>query len=377
MVKLKNKILKTIGNNKDVENTLNELSVYQNNIIKNYNNPVFSNEDKNKLLNFYSNIEDLGKSLYRYNILKQNNITKEAEIEKGNIENLLLKGYISNKKYVWHSEMGEHTCEVCADLDGQEFDSYEEVPQRPHPNCKCTVEIVESASAKGGDSEPSKDDEPCDLIEDIDTLIGELEETQQSINALIEDAQSDLQDLENDLNRVQNLINDADETLIALSEEYGKHLPGCENNVDKDYAYMYEKRDILVNLSKDIQNLFSPYRNFIETCNIFISNYLELLYHAYMLKEFEMDKYYHSKANCEATQKMGMLGNLYATILSDSKEWYDQYTYVHTHKVSVEEAIADSERDQVANRLGRERGRKYPNCDCSILMSDLKPKYKK
>lgn len=39
--------------------------------------------------------------------------------------------------------------------------------------------------------------------------------------------------------------------------------------------------------------------------------------------------------------------------------------------------IADSERDQVANRLGRERGRKYPYCDCSILMYDLLPDYKK
>lgn len=48
-----------------------------------------------------------------------------------------------------------------------------------------------------------------------------------------------------------------------------------------------------------------------------------------------------------------------------------------SHKVTIEEAIADSERDQAANRLGRERGRKYPYCDCSILMHDLLPDYKK
>lgn len=29
------------------------------------------------------------------------------------------------------------------DLDGEEFDFYEEVPSRPHPNCKCTIEIIE------------------------------------------------------------------------------------------------------------------------------------------------------------------------------------------------------------------------------------------
>lgn len=92
-----------------------------------------------------------------------------------------------------------------------------------------------------------------------------------------------------------------------------------------------------------------------------------------------MDKYYHSKANCEATQEMGIIGEKYATLLSDFKEEVDQFNnfYAKSHKVSIEEAIADSERDQAANRLGRERGRKYPNCKCSILMRDLLPDYKK
>lgn len=53
------------------------------------------------------------------------------------------------------------------------------------------------------------------------------------------------------------------------------------------------------------------------------------------------------------------------------------HSYAKSHKVTIEEAIADSERDQVANRLGRERGRKYPNCKCDELMSDLKPKHRK
>ena len=64
---------------------------------------------------------------------------------------------------------------------------------------------------------------------------------------------------------------------------------------------------------------------------------------------------------------------------SDFKEKFDQWNnvYAKSHKVSIEEAIADSEQDQIANRLGRERGRRYPNCDCSTLMYDLLPNYKK
>ena len=72
-------------------------------------------------------------------------------------------------------------------------------------------------------------------------------------------------------------------------------------------------------------------------------------------------------------------GEKSAMFLSDQKEKFDQWNniYAKSHKISIEEAIADSERDQVANRLGRERGRKYPYCDCSILMHDLLPNYKK
>ena len=53
----------------------------------------------------------------------------------------------------------EHTCDVCADIDGQEFDYYDEVPERPHPNCKCYVEIVEYED-ENSSPEPSEDEEP-------------------------------------------------------------------------------------------------------------------------------------------------------------------------------------------------------------------------
>lgn len=132
-------------------------------------------------------------------------------------------------------------------------------------------------------------------------------------------------------------------------------------------------------LLHDVLGLLNPIGAFLNTLRIFISNYVELLYHAYHLREFEMDKYYHSKANCEATQEMGIIGEKSAIFLSDQKEKFDQWNnvYAKSHKVTIEEAIADSERDQVANRLGRERGRNYPYCNCSILMYDLLPDYKK
>lgn len=358
-----------------MEETFDSLSTSQENLLKNHSNPVFSNKDKNKILKQYTNLQKLGKALYRYNALKENDY--DAEGEKSDIETTVLKGGISYYKYVWHSENGEHTCDKCKALDGKIFDFYDEVPERPHPNCRCTVKVVEEDEPKPQTS--NDDEEPCDTINEIEAMISGIEGNIKETENLLSEVEIDVQDLENDVLRVQNLIQDANNTLEDLSKEYGKHLPNCENNVDNDYTYMYAKRAEWQILLRDVLGLLNPIVAFLNTLRIFISNYIELLYHAYHLREFEMDKYYHSKANCEATQEMGIIGEKSAIFLSDQKEKFDQWhnMYARSHKVTVEEAIADSERDQVANRLGRERGRKYPYCDCSILMNDLLPDYKK
>ena len=156
MTNLKNKILNALNNNKQLEPTLNNLVKLQDNLLKNYSNPAFNEKDRDKLLKSYINLQNLGESLYRYNTLQEHNYTNEAQAERNNIEDIVLKGGISYCKYVWHSENGENTCDECLDLDGQVFDYYDDVSKRPHPNCKCYVEIVE------GEIEPEDKDSEKD-----------------------------------------------------------------------------------------------------------------------------------------------------------------------------------------------------------------------
>lgn len=63
----------------------------------------------------------------------------------------VLKGGVVYYHYVWHSENGENTCDECKKLDGQVFEMDEEIPERPHPNCRCTVEIVEGEIETDGE----------------------------------------------------------------------------------------------------------------------------------------------------------------------------------------------------------------------------------
>lgn len=164
MPNLKNIILKELRRGNSIDKAFECLSNSQENLLKNHANPVFNTGDKNKILQKYSVLQNIGKSLYRYNMLNENDNAETAEQEKDNIENIVLKGGISYYKYRWHSENGEHTCDLCKSLDGKVFDFYDEVPQRPHPNCRCTVEIIEEDEDTNSDTESDENTEDKIII---------------------------------------------------------------------------------------------------------------------------------------------------------------------------------------------------------------------
>ncbi len=282
----------------------------------------------------------------------------------------VLKGGISYSKYVWHASYG--SCEVCQELDGKEYEYEGSIPDQPHPNCKCYIEVIENGGGNGGD------DVPCDCVEQLNIIIVTLEEIIGDAESLSDEMQIENQNLEKAVSNVENIIIEFGEHLNNLREEYGQHTVSCEDNIDSLYDEILAKKDKLENLLQEIEELFESLIAHTQAIYFFISNYVALLYEAYALKETGMDKFRHSVANCQSAQ-LGELGEKSATALSDFKEEYDQYQsiYARTHKVSEEEALADSERDQIANRLGRERGRNNPTCDCHILMQDLKPQKRK
>ena len=102
MANLKEKILQSLKSTKQVETTLNTIAESQENLLKNYSNPVFNKKDKNKILRSYSDLQNIDKSLYRYGALMDNNYFADAQAEKGNIESKVLKG----GNYSWIRKRG-------------------------------------------------------------------------------------------------------------------------------------------------------------------------------------------------------------------------------------------------------------------------------
>ncbi len=117
--------------------------------------------------------------------------------------NFTLKGHVSyaaKRKYKWITEFGENTCEKCAALNGKEFEE-NEVPPRPHPNCKCRVEEISVV-----DEIEAEINEYREEIEQLklqaNELLGDTSVLREQIEKLMkENKDTELNTLENKLTR--------------------------------------------------------------------------------------------------------------------------------------------------------------------------------
>ena len=66
--------------------------------------------------------------------------TSKGLLSKYDKKQQTLKGRVANEKYIWHSE--PNACDTCKSLDRTIYDDEYDIPDKPHPNCKCTVETV-------------------------------------------------------------------------------------------------------------------------------------------------------------------------------------------------------------------------------------------
>lgn len=80
------------------------------------------------------------------------------------------------------------------------------------------------------------------------------------------------------------------------------------------------------------------------------------------------DKYFHSKANCEAAQ-YGLTGAETARKLSNLREAVDLPKNIFIKKYTPAVTTVDYFEDQAANIYGRTQGLKNPNVSCKILLN--------
>lgn len=201
----------------------------------------------------YNKLSDIEHSLYRYNNFVKNGMQNYAEKEAKNLMNLsdenatVLEGGISNIKYIWCTE--PNACEKCQELDGTEYNSKEDIPEKPHPNCKCYIEEVVD----------EKNDKACEYCV---SALEKFEEVLINAKTILDNAYSILNEF------------------ISFAES-------------KISLIAYEKINYVIDSLSQIIGAFQD----------FISNYQELLELNKEKYHEGSPEYFHQKANCQAAQR--------------------------------------------------------------------------
>lgn len=259
----------------------------------------------------YNKLSEIEHSLYRYNTFITGNLTKEADreaqrlsgmVKKLNDENIVLEGGINNSKYVWHTE--PNACKICQELDGTVYYTKEDIPEKPHPNCKCTIEEI------------LMDEEACDCYLFFDNIDSVLQEA--------EDLQANIINEQQDISRIQA-------------------------------EYSNSHSDLIQGMINDLVSLEDPLNTLFQTVSIFLVNYHQMR----EANTIGADKYFHARANCEAAQK-GIVGEMIAKAIGDLREFLDSFKNIYIKKYTLEESLKDIQEDLEANQEGRDLGRKYP-----------------
>lgn len=306
MKHLENSLICSVNSEKNIDKILEKLKTYQKNLLKNYSNPVFSKKSKHNILNTYFQLSDFGKNLYKYNLLKLNglNVAEDADSSVP-----ILKGRISNTEYVWHSERDKKTCQKCLELDGTKYDFFEEVPERPHPNCKCYVEEREK-------------EEECNCYEILEAF-------------------------DNFIEQIDTL-----KTVVEIKISYWlEQIP---------YDFSIKAGELgqlilteLTQLDNWIGDLSSEFKNSRD--EIFINS----------------DKYYHTKAFCKVAQRENEYYDFLALKVGQFREFCQYIQHIVTLEQTYEEAKADKNADNEANENGIRLGKEYPNKDCGEILDKI------
>lgn len=246
-----------------------------------------------------------------------------------------LKGGISNNVYIWHSS--DNACPKCQSLDGEKFENIDDIPDRPHPNCKCYIETVI--------------DDECGCHEQINNIIDDVEEMEGDILSGLDEMEAAQQEVQSIYVEYYSLK----EELDFMKEELEACGPDCK----------------AVEASKKTRD-FSKIEGFLDSAMYFIVKHIDSGRTAYELfrenkrlmienRDGSRDKFYHAKSNCEASE-LGFWEGWWSLQFSILKEVMDFVKKVGFQKQNAMVIFKDCLEDINADIYGIEQAKKHGSC---------------
>ena len=265
----------------------------------------------------------------------------------------VLKGGITytegDFEYIWHTEDG--ACEKCQALNGLTFKNTDEIPNKPHPNCRCWVEASDGKDKNYPDfQEPPEDDELCNCWDKIQEIMDEIEELDGDIKSNIEEVVAIQDELNIEIGNIEALIN----KILSLNSNYNF----------KTLKYLKITGNIAI-----IATLITKGLNAYKVFNDYKENMINKIGR-------HNDKYWHTKAICDVS-KQGIIDAGYATLLSVAKEIYDYYRKTQKLHMDSKSVIEDCKQDLYVDWEGIKQGLKGGVCEIKAIEMEEKFRYNK
>lgn len=332
---------------------------------------ILKQDLSNKSIITYNKLNEIDHSLYRYEQLSKAGLKNEAKAEKTRANNLInnfnssengepLNGYISNTKYIWIAS--SNSCEACQELDGTEYDSIDDIPDKPHANCNCYIEEV---AENDGDA----DEEMCDGVKEVEQNLEDADEASGEIESINEDSEINGDEIISLVDEIQSFsekVEDAREELIEMIEssefaqEFTATFSGLLTPIDISMALTLGQ-DVLYVVNEVIASyqIFEDYKD-----------QLQVLRDAGLCDECT-DKFYHANANYDCT-KRSEVGEITAKILSVLKEIWDLIDKISHKKMTAQKAWDDSMGDLKADWYGIQKAKEQMNSEKDLKMSEIR-----
>lgn len=259
-------------------------------------------------------------------------MTKET-LKNGN-------NYTKNKTiYIWHSS--DKSCEKCQALNNKKFSSIDEIPDLPHPNCRCWVETIENKE---------DDNDVCACWNKIEELLDKAQEIDGDCNSLNDELIAYKNDIDAEILNFKEKENEL-ENLIARTGEITGAASFIDNYPSKSYSQLYQTGYEAIDF---IEAGFKVY-------DTFKSNLEESI-----LEAGKRDKYYHSKANCESAE-LGAIEAMFTVVFSLGKELYDIILKVGFKHQDFLKVVKDCWQDLEADFMGIKKAKEAGECKIKVL----------
>lgn len=250
----------TNGNTNNIDEIFSELKSEQQALL-NYLDNENDTTIRNSFMSQYNKIQDLGEALYKYEQLIKNNLIDEANETANEIIRLLNSCIVF---YKWKTE--PHACERCQLLDGMTYYSAEDIPQRPHPNCKCKVVITKTDSntpyevslALNRKIEPENTIQVNMITPDKSSNIMPVKTSETEINNEAEELSKQLTANLQQAQTQKQIIENIEQKVNSLTPEQQAKLAETTKELEKITKFLKKHRIIYYTLKNICNILISP-----------------------------------------------------------------------------------------------------------------------